>query len=71
MALHQLTPDELSRFENKQVEVKDKLQKMQMLVQNFKDKAGNDTAIIAEMEDIKTAMNDIATILGIAAPSAI
>lgn len=65
------TPDQLSRFENKQAEIKNKVQEMQMLVQNFKDKAGNDAAIKTAMESVKTMLNETATILGITGPDAI
>lgn len=66
MALHQLTPDELSRFENQMVAMDDEVQKLRLLMLNFKDKTGNDTAMGLAMKAIKDRVDAVATLIGVA-----
>ena len=69
MALHVLTPDELSRFENQMVALDDECQKIRLLMLNLKDKTGNDTLLGDAMKAVKDRIDTIATLIGVAVSS--
>lgn len=58
-----LTPDQLSRFENKMVEVDDAVQKYRLLVLNLKNGTGNAAAIDTQQTAITTALTAAAAIV--------
>lgn len=69
MALHTLTPDERSRFENQMAELTAAVTLIRTLMLNFKDKAGNDTALGDAMKDVKDRIDAISTLIGVAVSS--